>query len=169
MTNNENQRTSNEQPRHICMEVTEEAIRDFSLERAKVKMMKFGNGKVLVFPVPATEIVYFEYMRPFWREAKREQRHRDDISIDWLYEESNFEFADRLTNVEEMAMNLGLSRVVREALAELEERDRTITLMFAYGISEAEIGRTVGMSQRGVGKRKQRIFLKLRDRLKDYR
>lgn len=41
--------------------------------------------------------------------------------------------------------------------------------MYSTNHSEAEIGQAVGMSQRGVGKRKQRILLKLRTRLQDYK
>ena len=58
---------------------------------------------------------------------------------------------------------------LQNALDELEEIDRTIMEMYSTNHSEAEIGQAVGMSQRGGGKRKQRILLKLRTRLQDYK
>lgn len=57
---------------------------------------------------------------------------------------------------------------LRKALDELEEIDRTIMDMYSRGQSEAEIGQAVGMSQRGVNKRKHKVLLKLKSRLKDY-
>lgn len=56
-----------------------------------------------------------------------------------------------------------------KALDGLEEIDRTIMEMYSQNHSEAEIGKAVGMSQRGVGKRKQRVLLKLKTKLKDFK
>ena len=41
--------------------------------------------------------------------------------------------------------------------------------LFSTDHTEAEIGKIVGMSQRGVNKRKHRTFEKLRIKLKKYR
>jgi DNA-binding CsgD family transcriptional regulator len=40
--------------------------------------------------------------------------------------------------------------------------------MYGTGHSEAEIGRAIGMSQKGVNKRKYRILLKLKTRLQNF-
>lgn len=52
---------------------------------------------------------------------------------------------------------------------ELEELDRTIMEMYSKNHSEAEIGQAIGMSQKGVNKRKHKVLLKLNTRLKDFR
>ena len=62
-----------------------------------------------------------------------------------------------------------LIKELHKALNELEEIDRIIMKMYSRNCTETEIGQAVGMSQRGVGKRKQRILLKLRTRLEDFR
>jgi len=41
--------------------------------------------------------------------------------------------------------------------------------MYSHDYSEAEIGKAVGMSQKGVNKRKHKLLLKLKTRLTDYR
>jgi len=62
-----------------------------------------------------------------------------------------------------------LLAALRRELAQLEELDRTILKMFSQGISEAAIGREVGLSQKGVNKRKHRLLAALRERLEAYR
>ena len=169
MKNNENLQTSSTQTRYIPMEVTNETIEDFGIDKSKVEWSKIGNKRVKVIKVPATEAEYSAYMRPLWREEKRKQRHSDEVSTDQLYDENEYEAADPNTDIEGDFIKKELIRELRKSLAELEELDRTIIEMFSHGSSEAEIGQAVGMSQRGVGKRKQRILLKLRTRLEDYR
>ena len=127
--------------------------------------------------VPATEEQYYEYMRPLWREDKQNQRagkQEDEskmkpVSLDQLYEDTEYEAADPKTDVEAALMKKLLIAELHKALDELEEIDRTIMEMYSQDCTETQIGQTLGMSQRGVGKRKQRILLKLRIRLKDYR
>lgn len=164
-----NVQTSNDKVRYIPMEVTKETIMDFGIEKTKVRRMKIGYKRFWVFLVSATEEQYSEYMRPWWRELKREERHGNNVSTDWLYGESNFEFADSNEDVEDAVIHGELIEALHRALDELEELDRRIMLMFASGSSEAEIGRTVGMSQTGVGRRKRKILSLLRELLKDYR
>lgn len=83
-------------------------------------------------------------------------------------EETEYEAAD-ISDLEEDIMKQIIIDELYKALDELEEIDRTIMEMYSNNHSEAEIGQTVGMIQRGVGKRKQRILLKLRTRLQDYK
>ena len=161
----------------IPMEVTPETIKAFDINVEEVQWSKIGNKKVKAIMVPATEEQYYEYMRPLWREDKQNQRaskQEDEgkmksVSLDQLYEDTEYEAVDPGTDVEATLMKRLLIAELHKALDELEEIDRTIMEMYSQDCTETQIGQAVGMSQRGVGKRKQRILLKLRTRLKDFR
>lgn len=153
----------------IPMEVTPETIKEFGIKSEDVQWTKIGNKPVKVIMVPSTKEQYYEYMRPLWREDKRQQRQESMASLDKLYEETEYEIADKNTNIEEMLTKKFLIKELHKALEELEEIDRIIMKMYSRNCTETEIGQAVGMSQRGVGKRKQRILLKLRTRLEDFR
>lgn len=170
MAKRANVQTSKGKQYYIPMEVTPETIRDFDIDKSEVKTMKIGNKKVRALLVPATEEQYKAYMRPLWCEDKRQQRHPyDEQSLDQLFEGIGYESVDANTDVESDVMNKELIEVLREVLSDMQELDRTIMLMSANGSSEAKIGKAIGMSQRGVGKRKQKAILKLRDLMKDWR
>ncbi len=153
----------------IPMEVTTETIKEFGIKPEDVQWTKIGNKPVKVIMVPSTKEQYYEYMRPLWREDKRQQRQESMASLDKLYEETEYEISDKNTNIEEMLTKKFLIKELHKALNELEEIDRIIMKMYSRNCTETEIGQAVGMSQRGVGKRKQRILLKLRTRLEDFR
>lgn len=55
-------------------------------------------------------------------------------------------------------MKKELLSALRKELSALEEVDRKIMELFGEGYSEAAIGKEIGMSQKGVNKRKQKIF-----------
>ncbi len=153
----------------IPMEVTPETIKEFGIKSEDVQWTKIGNKPVKVIMVPSTKEQYYEYMRPLWREDKRQQRQEPMASLDKLYEETEYEIADKDTNIEEMLTKKILIKELHKALDELEEIDRIIMKMYSRNCTETEIGQAIGMSQRGVGKRKQRILLRLRTRLEDFR
>lgn len=153
----------------IPMEVTPETIKEFGIKSEDVQWTKIGNKPVKVIMVPSTKEQYYEYMRPLWREDKRQQRQEPMASLDKLYEETEYEISDKNTNIEEMLTKKFLIKELHKALNELEEIDRIIMKMCSRNCTETEIGQAVGMSQRGVVKRKQRILLKLRTRLEDFR
>ena len=88
-------------------------------------------------------------------------------SLDKMHEETEYEAADT-SDLEADVMKKIMIDELHKTLDELEEIDHTIMAMYSHNHSEAEIGQAVGMSQRGVGKRKQRILLKLRARLKNF-
>lgn len=75
----------------------------------------------------------------------------------------------RQDSPEEILEKEELLEALRRELAKLEELDRTILQMAIQGVSEAAIGREVGLSQKGVNKRKHRILEQLRKQLEDYR
>lgn len=161
----------------IPMQVTPQIIEEFGINAEEVQWTKIGNKPTRVIMVPATEEQYYEYMRPLWREDKQNQRaskQADEgkmkpVSLDQLYEDTEYEAADPGIDVEAALMKKLLIAELHKALDELEEIDRTIMEMYSQDCTETQIGQAVGMSQRGVGKRKQRILLKLRTRLKDFR
>lgn len=164
----ENLQTSSESKQHyIPMEVTTETMKDFSINPADVVWTKIGIRRVRVVMVPVSKEQYCEYMR-LWREDKRQQRQAPMASLDKMYEETEYEAIDT-SDLEANVMKKLMVDELHNALGELEEIDRTIMEMYSTNHSEAEIGQVIGMSQRGVGKRKQRILLKLRTRLQDYK
>lgn len=168
MEKSENLQKSNENKQHyIPMEVTPETIKDFGINPADVVWTKIGNRKKRVIMIAATEEQYKEYMRPLWREDKRQQRQEPVASLDKMYEETEYEAADT-SDLEADIMKAIMIDELRKALDELEEIDRTIMDMYSRGQSEAEIGQAVGMSQKGVNKRKHKVLLKLKIRLKDF-
>ena len=70
-----------------------------------------------------------------------------------------------------METNLTKLEMIAElhaALDELEEMDRTIMKMFGDGATEQQIAEVVHLSQKGVNKRKKKVFVKLKTRLKDF-
>lgn len=169
MQKKENLQTNNSENKqyYIPMEVTAETIKDFGINPADVVWAKIGNRKKRVIMIAATEEQYKAYMRPLWCEDKRQQRQEPMASLDKMYEENEYETADT-SDLEAGIMKEIMIDELRKALDELEEIDRTIMDMYSRGQSEAEIGQAVGMSQRGVNKRKHKVLLKLKIRLKDY-
>lgn len=165
----ENLQTSSESKQHyIPMEVTLETIKDFCINPADVVWTRIGKKPKKVIMIPVSEEQYYEYMRPLWRDDKRQQRQEPMASLDKMYEENEYETADT-SDLEADVMKQIMIDELYKTLDELEEIDRTIMEMYSTNHSEAEIGQAVGMSQRGVGKRKQRILLKLRTHLQDYK
>ena len=155
----ENLQTSSENKQHyIPMEVTAETIKDFGINPADVVWTRIGNRKARVIMIPVSEEQYYEYMRPLWREDKRQQRQEPAVSLDKLYEETEYEVADTDSDIE--------ADVMKKMLIEI---DRTIMEMYSKNHSEAEIGQAIGMSQKGVNKRKHKVLLKLNTRLKDFK
>lgn len=169
MQKKENLQTSRNEGKqyYIPMEVTAETIKDFGINPADVVWAKVGSRRKRVVMVPATEEQYKEYMRPLWREDKRLQRQEPVSSLDKMYEETEYEAADT-SDLEADIMKAIMIYELHKALGELEGIDRIILEMYSQNRSETEIGQVVGMSQKGVNKRKHKVLLKLKSRLKDY-
>lgn len=164
----ENQQKNSNKQYRIPMEVTKEAIRDYGVNPTELVWTKIGNRRVRALMVPVTEEIYYEFMRPLWREDKRNQRAEPMVSLDKLYDEDNYEISDN-TNIEDTYMKKLFIEELHRALDELDEIDRIIMDLFSNGDTESEIGKIIDMSQKGVNKRKHRILEKLKDRLKDFR
>ena len=165
----ENLQTSNEKQHYIPMEVTAETIKDFGINPADVVWTRIGNKPKKVIMIPVSEEQYKAYMRPLWREDKRQQRQEPIASLDKMYEETEYEAADTDSDLEADVMKKVALDALYQELDKLEELDRIIMEMYSQDHSEAEIGRAIGMSQKGVNKRKQKIFRTLRTSLRDYK
>lgn len=61
------------------------------------------------------------------------------------------------------------TEALRRAINRLEEKDLRIIILYAEDLSQRKIGKAVGMSQRGVGYRLEKLFSKLAELLKDFR
>ena len=186
-------KSSVKQQYYIPLEVKEGTIITKEFENAPQQWLKIGNRLVRAILIPATKEQYEAYMRPIWREDKRQQRlaekrkkrekaqeeHRYDPSVQgWdtpvSFEqlcETEYGFMDETgqDSLDEILVKEELLKVLREELAKLEEVDRTILNMASNGISEVDFGREVGLSQKGVNKRKHNLLEQLREQMKDYR
>ncbi|WP_292105880.1 sigma factor-like helix-turn-helix DNA-binding protein [Megasphaera sp.] len=189
-----NQKTTKvKQQYYIPLEVKEGTIITKEYEEAPRTWSKIGNRRVRTILIPATEEQYKAYMQPEWKEDKRQQRlvekrkkrekaqaeHRDDSSVQgWdtpvSFErlcETEYGFLEKTgqAGLEEILEKEELLEALHRELAKLEELDQTILQMVINGSSEAAIGQEVGLSQKGVNKRKHRLLEQLRERLEDYR
>ena len=153
----------------IPLEVTSETIITEEYKNCAIRWWKIGNRMVRAILIPATKEQYYEYMRPLWREDKRQQRHgADEISADKAQNDYELEVPDDF-NIEEEVVKEELLAALRHELAALQDIDRTILLMIADGSSEAATGKAVGLSQKAVNKRKHKLYALLREHLKDFR
>lgn len=189
-----NQKTTRvKQQYYIPLEVKEGTIITKEYENAPRQWSKIGNKMVRTILIPATKEQYEAYMRPEWKEDKRQQRlaekrrkreqaqeeHRVDPSVQGWDTAVSFEelcdmgygFMDdtRQDTPDAILEKEELLDALHRELAKLEELDQTILQMAMNGSSEAAIGRKVGLSQKGVNKRKHRLLEQLRERLEDYR
>lgn len=160
---------------YIPMEVNSTTIKDFGINPADVEWTRIGHRRVRVLMIPATKEQYYEYMRPLWAEDKRKQRQEittspdklSAVSLDELWENTEYEVAD-ISNLEEVVVKKAMLEELHKALDELEEIDHVIAKMYCQGYTEEEIGQVIVMSQRGVNKRKKKLFMKLKTKLKDF-
>ena len=164
------QKTINEKRKYyIPLELTPETVITEPYKDCEVRWSKIGCRRVRTILVPATEEQYYEFMRPLWREDKRQQRHgADETSADRAWDDYELEVPDDF-DLEELILKKEQLTALRRELAALQDIDRTILTMIANGFSEAAVGESVGLSQKAVNKRKHKLFALLQDRLKDYR
>ena len=140
--------------------------------------------------VAVTEEIYLAYMRFEWKEQKRierEGRCRDEngnrcmedcrrcreyrdgrpVSLDKL-DEDGFVITDPIDAQKYIEDKL-LFEAIYDAIDALESKNRHIISLFYAGLTEREIAAQVGLSQKGVNKRKNRIFEQLREKLENFR
>lgn len=149
----------------------------------KEKKIIFQNGLYFV----VHKDIYQAIKQPEWREAKQKSRNQRsiekidtktkdkkqirtlvEISVGDYYECIQYEAAEGDSPEELLCKKERLAELY-DALDTLSERDREIMELFSNQYVDAEIGKKIGMSQRGVNKRKKAIFIKLREILKKIR
>ncbi len=164
---------ANQQRKYLIpMEVTKQSIKDLGINTKEVSYQKIGNKSKRVHLVETTKEVYYEYMRFEWREDKQKDRASkyQVLSLDGIKDEYDLDIADEnSSNIDETLMKKELLAKLREVLTTLEEKDREIVELFMKGKSETSIGKSVGLSQKAVNKRKHRIFKDLEKLLKDFK
>ncbi|MDY5382872.1 MAG: hypothetical protein SPG75_05965 [Megasphaera elsdenii] len=164
-----NLQTNEKKKFFIPLELTPETVITEPYKDCEVRWSKIGCRMVRTILIPATEEQYRAYMRPLWREDKRQQRHgADEESVDRARDDYELEVPDDF-DLEESILKKERLMALRRELAALQDIDRTILTMIADGFSEAAAGESVGLSQKAVNKRKHKLFALLQDRLKDYR
>lgn len=160
---------SNEKHFYIPMELTPGTVITEEYKTCEVRWSKIGCRMVRTILIPATEEQYRAYMRPLWREDKRQQRHgADEESADRARDDYELEVPDDF-DLEESILKKERLMALRRELAALQDIDQTILMMIADGFSEAAVGESVGLSQKAVNKRKHKLYALLQDRLKSYR
>jgi DNA-directed RNA polymerase specialized sigma24 family protein len=161
--------TSNEKRFYIPLELTPETVITEEYKGCEIRWSKIGCRKVRTILIPATKEQYYEFMRPLWREDKRQQRHgANEISADKAQDDYELEVPDDF-NLEEEVVKEELLAELRHELAALQDIDRTILLMIADGSSEAAAGKAVGLSQKAVNVRKRKLYALLKEHLEDFR
>lgn len=165
----DNLQTTKDKKYYIPLEFTPETIITEEYKNTEPCWRKIGKRMVRCILVPVTEEQYLAYMRPIWREDKRQQRHgTDEVSMDVLHDAYEWEPLDDFS-LEEAILNEELLSVLRHVSKMLDGIDQKILMMFANGSSEAAIGKVVNLSQKAVNKRKHKLFAMLRERLKNHR
>ena len=140
--------------------------------------------------VAVTEEIYLAYMCPVWAEKKRVERggrcrdkngnrcmedcrfchkYRDGrpVSLEQL-REVGFDPADP-ADVQELVEDNLRNEALHTAIDNLTPDNRRIAVLFSIGLSEREIAVQVGLSQKGVNKRKSKIFEQLEKDLENFR
>lgn len=138
-----------------------------------------------------SEAIYYEYMRPVWKEAKRRGREKTcrdgkgnrcqgdcsicphkpngkPLSLEWLAEDGLFPIDS--FSVESYVMHKELLQALNNAIRSLDRQEKDIIWLYFYkNNTEATIGRILGLSQKTVNNKKRSILEKLQELLKDYR
>ncbi|WP_455223639.1 hypothetical protein [Granulicatella sp.] len=134
------------------------------------KWWKIGNHLTRAILIPCTEEEYRVYMRPIWKDMKAEERKKKyfeeneitETSIEKMSNDYGLEIEDTSVDQDKELLLMEL----KELLQTMEELDQQIVELYLCGHSEAAIGVEVGMSQKGVNKRKTKIFEKIKNYLK---
>lgn len=157
----------------LPMEVNTKSDMDFMIAngftRHDIRLWKIGNRLKRVMLIPCTKEQYYNYIRPIWQEQKENDRKKkyyeehgiQQVSVERLMDDFELDIVDDTTLPEEFNRKLLLSEL-QELLSQLEELDKQIMKLFLEGYSETMIGQKVGMSQKGVNKRKTKVIKNLK-------
>lgn len=145
--------------------------------------------------IPVTEEIYRAYKQPLWTEHKRKERSKrcqvsngrggvkrceadcsqcphdrngSVLSLDSFEDDGYFPADASVVDPQQILEDAFLLEALWEAVSELEPDNQTIIHLFSEGATEREIANAVGLSQKGVNKRKSKLFALLFERLKDF-
>lgn len=161
------------------------------VNKAEFYLMVSGR-KVIV-----TEEVYHAYKDPIRAEKKRKQRNwrcRDgkgircngdcencgyfrngwdavgnDVSLDQLYEDTEYEIPDTSSSVERLAFDQLLFEELLKALNELDPQSRRICEFIQSGATDREMAADLHITQSTFNYKKRKLLAKLRKRLAKFR
>ena len=150
--------------RELPLEMSGKVAADFGISKEDMRPMKLGRRRTRGIFVPVSKAVYEAYMRPLWREAKREERKAPVVSLDRVRDEYEMEIGAE-SDVARAAEAAEAAEAVRRALEKLPEKERKILTLFAKGHTTAETAKALGMTERAVRYRKKAGLLKMRERL----
>lgn len=162
-----------EKQKFLPMEVKTKSDMDFIIANGytshDVRFWKIGNRLKRVILIPCTKEQYYKFMRPIWQQQKEDDRKKkyyeeygiQQVSVERLMDDFELDIVDDSTLPEALNKKLLLAEL-QELLSQLEELDKQIMNLFLEGYSETKIGHEVGMSQKGVNKRKNKIINKLK-------
>ncbi len=130
---------------------------------------RIGNIAKRVVLIPCTEEQYYNYMRPIWSEMKQEERKKKhfeelgmtQVAVEHIKEAYDLDIVDT-DSLEQEVMKQELLTELKAELAKLTEIDQKIMELFQKGYSESAIGKAIGMSQKGVNKRKNKVINNLK-------
>lgn len=117
--------------------------------------------------IPVTRDVYYAYMRPIWRENKRNQTWEDRECSFETYQERAGELPSNQKLVEEIAEDHMLLETLLAALEILTQDERgLIKDLFFAEKSETEIAGDKGVSKQAINAQKSRALRKIKNFLK---
>ncbi|HCC34156.1 MAG TPA: sigma-70 family RNA polymerase sigma factor [Ruminococcaceae bacterium] len=140
--------------------------------------------------VAVTEEVYFAYKRPVWAEHKQQERAgrcRDEngrrcmkncrlcngdrdgrpVSLEKINEDG-YEVPEPVY-ISQLVENKLLLEALYGTINKFEPENRQIIMLFSAGFSEREIAARVGLSQKCVNNRKNKLFAQLKKELEHFR
>ena len=129
--------------------------------------------------VPVTKEVYSAYMRPKWREEKRQQRERqyDEklkgtriVSLDKIIDSGGeIHIKQDVKSIEEIAQDTMMLELLEKGLSSLDKEERhIINYIFYQGISEREYERKFNVARKTVAYKKDKILNKLKKVLEGF-
>ena len=148
----------------LPLEMSAEVAEDFGISKEALRAMRVGARKTRGIFVPVSRKIYEAYMRPVWREAKREERRAPVVSLERVREEYELEIP-AACDVAETVEAVERAALVRAALLELCPKDRKILTLFAEGHTTAEMAKAMGLTERAVRYRKRAAMGKMRSKL----
>ena len=164
---------------HLMDGSSEQMTKDemYSIAEVAGNKVLFQGGCYII----VSEVVYRAVKQEEWREAKREERNRKAleasynnskdqkaskraavITVDDYHDSAQYEFCS-VEGPEDILCKKEMLADLYAALDTLSDRDKEIMRLVSYKYTDAAIGVEIGMSQRGVNKRKKVLLAKLKE------